>query len=105
MNRIALSIAVPAGLALIAVAAFVAILFGRAEQRLEIARGMTRTLSGVWDGQGDCTFSAWSWHMKVRGKKWGATRSAVVDWLSSPGHCERAWAWHQAHRLFDRDDA
>lgn len=103
--RILLALALPLGLVALALVAFPVLLLGRPEARLQVARGMSRALSGLWDGQGDCTFSAWSYRMQVRGKPWGAKRVAFVDWLSrSPGHCQRSWEWHEAHGLFDEND-
>lgn len=104
MNRVLLAIAIPLGLTVLGIIALPVILFGRAERRTEIARGMSRTLSGIFDGNGDTTFSAWSYLMVLKGKEWGPRRVAFVDWLNrSPGHCKRAYDWHQRHGLFDED--
>lgn len=102
MNRILLAIAIPLGLIVLGIIALPVILFGRAERRTEIARGMSRTLSGIWDGQGDCTASAWSYFLVIRGKKDGPWRVTLIDWINrKDGHCKDAYLWHEAHGLFD----
>jgi hypothetical protein len=80
-------------------AAFV--VFGRSERRLEIGRGMSRTLNACWDGTGDVTFSAQSFDANLKGKRWSRERLRFVDGLpgNGPGHCERAWYWHRDHKL------
>lgn len=79
-----------------------AVLFGQPQRKHEIGRGLSRTLSGVWDGNGDVTFSAWSYHMVVRGKKWGPFRVRFVDAVTfESGHCELYYKWHKERRLFD----
>lgn len=104
-SRLGQAVLLPAGLVALAVIAFFVVLLGRREQRREIARGMSRTLSGCWDGQGDCTFSAWSYRMVVHGKEWGPWRVRVVDALNDePGHCFEAYLWHARHGLLDRDE-
>lgn len=99
-SRLSLAVLLPAGLILLAVIAFFGVLLGRQEQRREIARGMSRVLSALWDGQGDCTFSAWSYRMVVTGKPWGPPRVRFVDALNDePGHCAEAYSWHKDHGL------
>lgn len=77
------------------------VLFGRTQRRKEIARGMSRTLNGCFDGTGDVTFSAQSWHAKLQGKRLGEERVALVDAIpgNGPGHSEEAWRWHRDHKL------
>ncbi len=102
MNRILLAVALPLGLVVLSAITMPVILFGRSQRRTEIARGMSRTLSGVFDGTGDVTYSAYSYHMMLRGKKSGAHRVRFVDWINGEdGHCQRAWEWHEQHGLFD----
>lgn len=104
-SRLALAALLPAGLVLMAAIAFFVILLGRWEQRREIARSMSRVLSALWDGQGDCSFSSYSYYMQVHNKTWGAPRVRFVDWINGePGHCADAYAWHDKHGLFDRDE-
>lgn len=103
-RRLLLAVAMPLGLVVMALLCGPVILFGRPEARLQIGRGMSRALSGFWDGNGDTTFSAWSYRMVVHGKKWGPFRVALVDFLTrSPGHCQRSYEWHDKHRLFDNE--
>lgn len=100
--RFLLAILIPIGLLILAIISLFVVLFGRAERRTEILRGMSRTLSGLFDGNGDITFSAWSYWMVLRGKKWGPARVKFVDTINfSEGHCYRAYLWHDAHKLFD----
>lgn len=104
-SRLSMAILLPAGLVLLAVIAFFVILLGRWEQRREIARSMSRVLSALWDGQGDCSYSAWSYRMVVHNKPWGPPRVRFVDWINGePGHCYEAYLWHEAHGLLERDD-
>lgn len=103
-TRLLLAVLLPLGQLLMAVITVPTVLFGRRDARREIERGMSRELSALWDGQGDCTFSSWSYRMLVHGKEWGPFRVKFVDWLNrEPGHCLRAYAWHQAHGLLDPD--
>lgn len=100
--RVVLAVVMPLGLIVLALLCGPVVLFGRPEARLQISRGMSRALSGFWDGNGDCTFSAWSYRMVVHGKEWGPPRVALVDFLTrSPGHCRRSYEWHDKHGLFD----
>lgn len=104
-SRLGLAILLPAGLVALAAIAFFVILLGRWEQRREIARSMSRVLSACWDGQGDCSFSAWSYRMVIHGKPWGAPRVRFVDWINDEeGHCLDAYLWHEKHGLLDRDE-
>lgn len=104
-SRLSLAILLPAGLMLLAIIAFFVVLLGRWEQRREIACGMSRVLSALWDGQGDCTYSCWSYRMVVHGKPWGPPRVRFVDAINNePGHCLNAYLWHKAHGLLDRDE-
>lgn len=74
-------------------------LCGPRGRRIEMARGLSRTLCGAADGDGDVTYSAMSEDLRRRGKsRW---RVPVVDALpgNGPGHCREAWDWHRAHGL------
>lgn len=100
--RIGLAIAIPVGCVVLAVIAVPYVLFGQPERKREILRGMSRTLNGAVDGNGDVTFSAWSYWMLLRGKTWGKRRVQFVDWITrEPGHCERWYHWHKERKLFD----
>lgn len=104
MNRILLAILLPLGQIALAVVTFFIVLFGQSEVRVEIERGMSRTLSALTDGQGDCTASCWAYRMVVHEKKWGPERVSFIDWINrSPGHCQRAYEWHKLHGLVDAD--
>lgn len=92
----------------------------------QIGRAASRLLNAALGGEGDCTFSAWSWELKRRADAidlesvhgewqafraialilWAESRVRFVDWLwfNGPGHCRRAWDWHMAHDLIRRDD-
>lgn len=72
---------------------------------VQVGRALTRLLNAICGGQGDCTFSAWSWELQRQGSRWGRWRVAFVDWLMKPGHCYRAWLWHDRHDLLGLDDA
>lgn len=102
IQRLLLAPAMLGGLLALGVITFFLVLFGRERRRTEILRGMSRTLSGCFDGNGDVTYSAWSYWMALRGKEWGPRRVAFVDAVNrSKGHCRRAYEWHEAHKLFD----
>jgi hypothetical protein len=99
--RVLAAVALFLALVILAFLAVGFILFGRSQRRLEIARGASRTLNGVWDGTGDVTFSAQSWDALLKGKRWGEERVALVDSLPGNGvdHCKNAWLWHRDHNL------
>jgi hypothetical protein len=101
--RIAVPIPLLVGFAVLAVLACAFVIFGRSQRRTEIARGMSRTLNGCWDGTGDVTFSANSYNVMLKGKPSGKARVRFVDGLffNGPDHCRRAYLWHADHHLFD----
>jgi hypothetical protein len=74
---------------------------GPAGYRMEIARGLSRTLNAITDGDGDTTFSAQSYENLLLGLPGAERRVRLVDALpgTGPGHCQRAWEWHAAHGL------
>ena len=75
--------------------------------RAQLGRGASRFLNGVFRGEGDVTFSAWSEELRRRGSRWGALRVSFVDGLpfNGAGHCAAAWTWHKARGLLETDDA
>lgn len=89
----------------LAVAAFFILLFGRADRQWQIARSVTRVLCALHDGHGSCSFSAWSYHLHLEGRRIGHWRVRAVDALfRQPGHCRVAYEWHLARGLFDADE-
>lgn len=71
----------------------------------QVGRALSRLLNAVTGGEGDSTFSAWSYHLLVQGKPWGAWRVDFVDGLPGnyPGHCKEAYDWHVERHLLERD--
>ena len=72
----------------------------------QVLRAGSRMLNALAGGEGDCTLSAWSWHMTLQegwGRVVGIVRVRVIDALMGEGHCERAYDWHLERRLLDRD--
>lgn len=69
----------------------------------QIGRALSRLLNAIFGGEGDTTFSAFSWELQRRGSTWGLFRVWLVDAINGPGHCRKAWDWHEDHRLFERD--
>jgi hypothetical protein len=71
----------------------------------QVGRALSRLLNAVCGGEGDCTFSAWSWHLALKGSAWGWFRVRFVDALpgNGKGHCAEAYAWHVLHDLFSED--
>jgi hypothetical protein len=77
---------------------------------LQVSRASSRLLNAIWGGEGDSTFSAWSYYMTVRRDKGpfyhfiGRCRTAVTDWLvRASGHCKDSYDWHVAHDLLRKD--
>lgn len=74
----------------------------------QVGRAASRLLNAVTGGEGDTTFSAYSWHLKVSGRHrasraYGAARVFIIDAVAGHGHCAEAHAWHRDHRLFEID--
>lgn len=72
----------------------------------QIGRASSRLFNAVMGGEGDTTFSAYSYHLMVHGRRpasraYGRARVAVVDGLLGTGHCLEAWAWHHERGLFE----
>lgn len=58
-------------------------------------------LNVLTGGEREMTFSAGSWHLKMKGAKLGHARVFLVDnlsrlWGDGPGHCEEAYAYLEA---------
>jgi hypothetical protein len=72
---------------------------------VQVARALSRLLNAVTGGEGDSTFSAWSYHLMLRNKRTGKWRVKFVDSLffNKPGHCKEAYEWHTERRLLERD--
>ena len=70
---------------------------------IQVARAVSRLLNALMGGEGDTTFSAYSWHLKQKGKRIGLVRVVLVDRLFGSGHCEDACEWHRERRLFEDD--
>lgn len=71
----------------------------------QVGRASSRLLNAVTGGEGDCTFSAWSYELFRNGSRVGYWRVRFVDWLNrEPGHCYTSWVWHEAKGLIARDD-
>ena len=68
---------------------------------LQIGRASSRLLNAVLGGEGDVTFSAYSYELLHRGSAWGDVRVMLVDGLLGPGHCRESWDWHRERRLFE----
>lgn len=69
----------------------------------QVGRASSRLLNALTGGEGDSTFSAWSWHLKIRNKRTGSLRVRVVDFLVGTNHCQKAYDWHVERRLLERD--
>lgn len=67
---------------------------------VQVGRALTRLLNALLGGEGDSTFSAYSWELQRRGSAWGVWRVALVDAVFGTGHCLDSWAWHDARGLF-----
>ena len=73
---------------------------------LQVGKALSRLLNAITGGEGDTTFSAYSYQLKVRGKsqfarRYGAWRVAVIDWFLGDEHSLSAWLWHEQHDLFE----
>lgn len=71
----------------------------------QVARAADRLLNALLGGEGDSTFSAWSYYMLVQGSRWGRWRVAIVDAMpfNYAGHCKDAYDWHVKHDLLTID--
>lgn len=73
---------------------------------VQVFRASSRLLNALTGGEGDSTFSAWSYHLMVKGKRSGYWRVKIIDSLffNGAGHCEAAYRWHVERGLLERDD-
>jgi hypothetical protein len=67
----------------------------------QIGRASSRLLNAVLGGEGDVTFSAYSYELMRNGAWIGTVRVTVVDAVLGPGHCYESWLWHHERRLFE----
>jgi hypothetical protein len=79
----------------------------------QMGRALSRLINAIFGGEGDTTFSAYSYELAL----WGDTRTqmAIGRWrvwvidgfyetvFKESDHCLDAWVWHQERRLFERD--
>lgn len=70
---------------------------------MQVGKALSRLLNAILGGEGDTTFSAYSYHLLLAGSRWGRIRVAFVDSLLGRGHCRESWAWHAARRLFEAE--
>jgi hypothetical protein len=68
---------------------------------VQVARASSRLVNAVLGGEGDTTFSAYSYELKLRGSMWGYIRVWFVDSILGKGHCLDGWEWHQERNLFE----
>lgn len=74
----------------------------------QIGRASSRLLNALAGGEGDTTFSAYSYHLQETGRTplgraYGRLRVRAIDTLLGAGHCAAAHEWHQEHQLFQID--
>jgi hypothetical protein len=74
----------------------------------QVYKALSRLLNAMTGGEGDTTFSAYSYYIKVHSKtalgaRYGAARVWLLDKLHDDGHCLDAYVWHRLHRLFEID--
>ena len=71
---------------------------------LQVGRASSRLLNALCGGEGDTTFSAYSWYLATdKGCGIGRLRVRIVDAIRYKGHCQDAYYWHREHRLFEMD--
>lgn len=71
----------------------------------QIFRASSRLLNALTGGEGDSTFSAWSYHLWVdHGSWWGKWRVKVLDALLGKDHCKISYEWHVQRDLLHKDD-
>lgn len=80
----------------------------------QVGRASSRLLNALAGGEGDTTFSAYSFELMISRTGWmqkiGWWRVWLIDTLAErltgrEFHCLDAWLWHQERRLFVRDEA
>lgn len=72
----------------------------------QVGRASSRLLNAVTGGEGDTTFSAYSFHLAMNGRRpisraYGRARVAIIDGMLGNGHCWEAWSWHHERGLFE----
>lgn len=73
----------------------------------QVLRALSHLLNGLTGGEGDCSYSAWSYERLRRGEAGAAELVAWVDGLpfNGPGHCARAWEWHRQRGRLEREES
>lgn len=72
---------------------------------IQVTRASSRLLNALTGGEGDCTFSAWSYHLAHdRQRKWGKFRVRVIDGMFGTDHCKNSYLWHRSRDLLHIDD-
>lgn len=69
----------------------------------QIGRASSRLFNALLGGEGDTTFSAYSYELQLRGHWTGRVRVAIVDQILGRGHCLDGWIWHAQRKLFQND--
>jgi hypothetical protein len=70
----------------------------------QIKRASSRLLNALTGGEGDCTFSAWSYHLWVdHGSSWGRWRVLILDGVLGKDHCKISYDWHVQRDLLYKD--
>jgi subtilisin-like proprotein convertase family protein len=71
---------------------------------MQVFRASSRLLNAVTGGEGDSTFSAWSYYLAHdHNSAWGRWRVKVVDSLFGQGHCKESYVWHLERDLLHKD--
>jgi hypothetical protein len=72
---------------------------------LQVFKASSRLLNALTGGEGDCTFSAWSYHLWVdKGSSWGKWRVWALDCLLGEHHCKHSYEWHVHKDLLTKED-
>lgn len=61
-------------------------------------------LNALTGGEGDSTFSAWSYHLHMNKQSvWGTWRVKWIDRMLGVDHCKKSYEWHQQRDLISKD--
>lgn len=66
-------------------------------------RALSRLLNAFTGGEGDTTYSAYSYYLVVHNKRSGIIRVTVIDWVFGKNHCKIQYEWHLERDLFAKD--
>lgn len=70
----------------------------------QVFRAGSRFINALTGGEGDSTFSAWSYHLWVdHNSTWGKWRVQLVDACFGPDHCKLSYDWHVQRELLQLD--